>query len=755
MQDQDSPSSTHHFRREVTERFGVLPNFFCSADAAPGLIEELWKFARSAYLDSPLPSLFKERLFVHLSRFCRVRYCIVRHVGFLIGQGRPAGDAAAAPETIDCVVEMLRRPVPSGSSLAEVLERLERSYPTGRLPDPRTQDESDLFDALTIMFLSPRAAARASAAVRTAVGAATFELLVAYLAFIRTAHYWTEMHPELTFESDMQETMRAHAGLAALLLDTSEAELLQDGLEFRDTLQSLERTAAELRDREADLAQIERASGVASVNVDIANGLRGYRSAQYRRLHGLPSYVVTEAHDDWLARVHPADRERADRTLHEALAGPSLQYRSEYRIIRPNDGEERWILATGDIERDAAGAPTRLIGAHIDITERKRHEEALRRSEEQLREADQRKDEFLAMLAHELRNPLAPIRTGLELIRVAGDTPDAVERVRSLMERQVGHMVRLIDDLLDVSRITSGRIQLRREPTPLSSLVNNAVDANRAAISEKQIQLHVEIPESRCVLDVDPTRLIQVISNLLHNATKFTDSGGSIRLSASIGDSENRSPELTLSVKDSGIGIAPELLPRVFDLFAQGEQASSQTGLGIGLALAYRLVKMHGGQITAHSEGLGLGSEFVIRLPLSTQMPHAQPAEAVRPKAIHCSVIVIDDNRDAANAMTMLVEELGGECKTAYDGESGLRAVLSHRPDVVLLDIGMSSMDGYETCRRIRSMAGDDLIVVALTGFGQEEDKDNATRAGFSAHLTKPADPATLAKLLQQCSSGN
>ena len=245
------PSSELRFRREVTDRFGVLPNFFCSADAAPGLVEELWKFAKSAYLDNPLPSLFKERLFVHLSRFCEIRYCIVRHVGFLIGQGRPAGDADAAPETIEQVIELLRRPLPEGAAFTQILERLERVSPGGRLPEPRTECETDLFDALTIMFLSPRDAARARAAVRAAVGGATFELLVAYLAFIRTAHYWTEMHPELTYEPDMADVLRGHGELADLLLDTSEAELVQGGVRLRDTLHHLRRVEVALQESES------------------------------------------------------------------------------------------------------------------------------------------------------------------------------------------------------------------------------------------------------------------------------------------------------------------------------------------------------------------------------------------------------------------------------------------------------------------------------------------------------------------------
>ena len=261
-------SSTLRFRREVADRFGVLPNFFCSADAAPGLIEELWKFAKSAYLDSPLPSLFKERLFVHLSRFCEIRYCIVRHVGFLIGQGRPAGDADAGLETVEQVIEMLRRPLPEGSALTKVLERLERVSLGGRLPEPRTECETDLFDALTIMFLSPRDSGHARAAVRAAAGDATFELLVAYLAFIRTAHYWTEMHPELTYEPDMAEMLRGYGELADLLLDKSEAELVQGGVRLRETLNRLERVEGALLESESRHAFLLRLGDALRLLVD-------------------------------------------------------------------------------------------------------------------------------------------------------------------------------------------------------------------------------------------------------------------------------------------------------------------------------------------------------------------------------------------------------------------------------------------------------------------------------------------------------
>jgi len=382
------------------------------------------------------------------------------------------------------------------------------------------------------------------------------------------------------------------------------------------------------------------------------------------------------------------------------------------------------------------------------VTDRTRAEVALRQGEAELREAGKRKDEFLAMLAHELRNALAPIRTGLELIRLAGDTPGAVERVRSTMERQVGHMVRLIDDLLDVSRITAGKIALQRVPSVLNDLVTSAIDANRAALTAKRIELRIDLPQTPVVLDVDPTRFVQVVSNLLHNATKFTPAGGSVRLSAQVVDAAPAAPRVSIRVSDSGAGISPELLPRVFDLFTQGDRTSGEPGLGIGLALVHRLVRMHGGDVVARREGPGLGSEFEIILPLSTSADLSQPPPVDTAERLNRRVVIIDDNEDAANTMAMLVESLGGTVRVAYDGEEGIREVVAHRADVVLLDIGMQPLDGYETCRRLRQAVGADVMIVALTGWGQIQDKQKAAATGFDAHLTKPADPAKLRKLL-------
>jgi signal transduction histidine kinase/ActR/RegA family two-component response regulator len=400
------------------------------------------------------------------------------------------------------------------------------------------------------------------------------------------------------------------------------------------------------------------------------------------------------------------------------------------------------------------------FGAHIAsiVIERERAEETIRASEERLKDADRRKDEFLAMLAHELRNPLAPIRTGLQLVRLSGDTPGAVERIRPMMERQVGHMVRLIDDLLDVSRITSGKIHLQRQAASLAEVVNGAVEANRAVIEAAQLELSIHLPDTPPLLFIDPTRFIQVISNLLNNATKFTEPGGRIVVRGEMVTDGCGADELVLSVSDTGIGISSEMLPRVFELFTQGEHPTHrrQAGLGIGLALARRIIEMHGGRIDARSAGPGCGSEFRIYLPVRDVVGALSdsPPSTAAPGGVRRRVLIVDDNADAAETLASLVGTLGGEARTAADGPSGIRCASEFSPDVILLDIGMPGMDGYETCRRIRQeRRGKRAFIIAITGWGQEGDKRRAVEAGFDAHLTKPADPLVLERLLAEARS--
>ncbi|MEO7190492.1 MAG: ATP-binding protein, partial [Vicinamibacterales bacterium] len=396
------------------------------------------------------------------------------------------------------------------------------------------------------------------------------------------------------------------------------------------------------------------------------------------------------------------------------------------------------------------------FGAHIAsiVIERSRAEQTLLESEERLLDADRRKDEFLAMLAHELRNPLAPIRTGLELVRLAGDTPGAVERIRPMMERQVGHMVRLIDDLLDVSRITSGKVHLQMQPALLSTLVDGAVEANRAIIDAAGIDLTVALPEAPTPVLVDPTRFVQVLSNLLNNAAKFTPAGGRIAVRGQVAHGATDGAVLILAVEDNGVGISREMLPRVFDLFMQGERpAKPQAGLGIGLALARRIVEMHGGTLEGHSDGPGRGSEFTIRIPLleTVSGPSPDVPQPVERQSVEARVLIVDDNTDAAETLAALVSTLGGDVRTAADGQSGIDCASLFAPDLIFLDIGMATMDGYETCRRIRQEPfGQRASIVALTGWGQERDKHRAADAGFDAHLTKPVDPIVVERLLAE-----
>jgi CheY-like chemotaxis protein len=376
-----------------------------------------------------------------------------------------------------------------------------------------------------------------------------------------------------------------------------------------------------------------------------------------------------------------------------------------------------------------------------DVTER-------RQAEEDLREADRRKDEFIATLAHELRNPLAPIRNSLHIFRMAGIKDAAVERVADMMERQVQHMVRMVDDLLEVSRISRGKIELRRERTTLAAVIRNAVDTSMPLIEAARHGLTVHLPEDPLPIDADPVRLSQVFANLLNNAAKYTPPGGRIGVAVTV-----EQGMAVVCVSDNGEGIPPSMLGRVFNMFTQVDTGMrAQGGLGIGLTLARTLVHLHGGSIEAKSEGRGQGCEFVVRLPLALHEEDAQPAAEVHPRAAPLGlrrVLVVDDNHDAADSLGMLLQFLGAETMVVHDGKSALAAMSSFRPAVVLLDLGMPEMNGLEVARRMREdpgLAG--VTLVALTGWGQREDRRRTQEAGFDYHLVKPADVGTLQSIL-------
>ncbi|MBN9120704.1 MAG: response regulator [Planctomycetes bacterium] len=371
-----------------------------------------------------------------------------------------------------------------------------------------------------------------------------------------------------------------------------------------------------------------------------------------------------------------------------------------------------------------------------------------RRAADALREADRRKDEFLATLAHELRNPLAPLRNGLQILGLAR-SPETATRARAMMERQLGHMVRLVDDLLDISRVTSGKMRLRRELVEIRSVVESAVEASRPAIETGRHALAVKLPDERLWLRADPTRLAQVIGNLLTNAAKYTPDGGRVDVSV-----EREGGHTVVRVTDTGVGIPADMLPRVFDLFTQVDRhlERAQGGLGIGLALVKRLVEMHGGAITAESPGPDRGSTFVVRLPLAAGDPVPQgvsnvPAEA--PVARARRVLVVDDNADAAESLSELLALSGHTTQTALGGPEALSVIAKLRPDLVLLDIGLPGMSGYEVARALRADPScSELILVALTGWGSEEDRRRSAEAGFDYHLTKPVEREQLEGLL-------
>jgi signal transduction histidine kinase len=418
----------------------------------------------------------------------------------------------------------------------------------------------------------------------------------------------------------------------------------------------------------------------------------------------------------------------------------------EVFIERP-DGSRLPVIVNFEALKDARGEIVGAVTSFEDISERKRAEEALK-------EADRKKDEFLAILAHELRNPLAPIRNGLKILEMTRNKPEVAENAQSMMGQALQQMVRLVDDLLDVSRITTGKLKLRKEQVELSAVVNSAVETNRPLIDERGHKLTVMLPPEPILLDADPIRLAQVFSNLLNNSAKYTEERGGIRLSAQL-----QGDQAVVRVTDRGIGIAADHLPRIFHMFAQVDTASerSQGGLGIGLSLVKRLVEMHGGTIEAHSEGPGKGSEFVVRLPVITQTlsgsPTAEPGDrrSFLPKR---RILVVDDNRLSCKSTAMLLRLMGHEPVTAPNGLEGIECARTFRPDVMLLDIGLPRLNGYEVARRVRQEPwGKSIFLIAMTGFGQEEDRRRSVEAGFDDHMVKPIDLVELEKKLSELSA--
>jgi PAS domain S-box-containing protein len=445
---------------------------------------------------------------------------------------------------------------------------------------------------------------------------------------------------------------------------------------------------------------------------------------------------------------HPDEHAASAEAMRPLLEGETDCVAMERRF-RHKQGHYIWTQTIASLIRDRDGRPSSVVAIVEDITERKRAEDAIQ-------EGDRRKDEFLATLAHELRNPLAPICNSLHILRMAEGDATAHEPVIEMMERQINHMVRLVDDLLEVSRITRGKIELRVERVELAAVIRSAVESSRPLIEASGHRLAISLPTEPVLLTADPVRMSQVFANLLNNAAKYTDREGQIWLTAQIQRNEHSRAEVVVSVRDSGMGIAPEMLPRIFDMFTQTDRSRprAQGGLGIGLTLVRKLTELHGGRVEAKSEGIGRGSEFVVRLPLIGAVRPSPPEPRGQPARPHVSfsprrVLVVDDNRDAANSLGVLLGHLGLEPRVVYDGPSALEALATQQPHVVLLDLGMPGMDGYEVVRQARASSDNSNVVfIALTGWGQEEDRRKSKAAGFDHHLVKPVDITQLESLL-------
>jgi PAS domain S-box-containing protein len=425
-----------------------------------------------------------------------------------------------------------------------------------------------------------------------------------------------------------------------------------------------------------------------------------------------------------------------------ALQG-NREYNGQEIVVERPDGSRRTALEYANPIHDESGRLSGAVNVLVDISERKQAEDVLR-------EADRKKGEFLALLAHELRNPLAPLRNGLQIIRLASNDSAAIDRARAMMERQLSHMVRLIDDLLDLSRMNTGKIALHKERIDLGTVVQDAVDAARPLIESAGHHFTIKLSPRPIFIDGDRTRLSQVFANLLNNSAKYTERGGHIQLIV-----EQQGSDAVVTVTDNGVGIPADLLPQIFDMFIQVDEAvgRAQGGLGIGLNLVRGLVEMHAGRVEVSSAGPGQGSEFAVRLPVALPLPCcAGPGgttENATPGGSRRRILVVDDNRDSATSLALMLKIMGHETAAAYDGVEAVDAAASFRPDIVLLDIGLPRLNGYDACRQIREQAwGKETVMIAVSGWGQREDKDRSRQAGFNFHLVKPLEPAALERLL-------
>jgi PAS domain S-box-containing protein len=445
--------------------------------------------------------------------------------------------------------------------------------------------------------------------------------------------------------------------------------------------------------------------------------------------------------------THPEDLP-GNLALFGRLLSNGTPFELEKRYLRP-DGSVVWVHNTVSVIRGSGGEPQSVIAVTIDITERRKAEAALL-------DAARRKDQFLAMLAHELRNPLAPIRNAAQVLKAVGVDDPSGDWAREVIERQVQHLTRLVDDLLDVSRITSGKVVLQREPLDVATIVSRAIETTRPLIDARRHQLVAILPPAPLEVEGDLTRLVQVVANLLNNAAKYTDEGG--RLSIEV---TRQGAAVVISVRDNGLGISADLLPHIFDLFTQADRSldRSQGGLGIGLTLVRQLVEMHGGSVEAKSDGPRRGSQFIVSLPARLApatgaggSPDAPPVVATAP----LRVLVVEDNVDSAEMLGFMLTLAGHDTRTAHDGEAALDVARRFQPQVILCDIGLPGLNGYDVARQLRAQPEfRHTRLIAVSGYGQDQDRRRSRDAGFDHHLTKPVEPGALTALLGALGAGD
>lgn len=517
----------------------------------------------------------------------------------------------------------------------------------------------------------------------------------------------------------------------------------------REQAQELKLKTEKLIQVEARLILAQKAGHAGVFDWDIINN-KIIWTRQLEELFGLPEGGFGGTYQSWIERVYDGDRLGIETAFNSWMTQHPEYIESDYRIIRANDHRLRWLHVNAHLSYSKDGTPARMIGTNTDITERKQYEEALRIANEQLREDDQRKNEFLGMLSHELRNPLTPIKNSLYIINRVEAGSDKAKHALQVMARQVDLLIRLVDDLLDITRITRNKIQLQLKRLELNELVERTLEDHRLIFEKAGVQLKFQAAPTSICIEGDEDRLSQVVGNLLSNAVKFTSEGGHVSVSVSA-DTDNR--QAILQVTDTGKGFAPEFADKIFEAFMQTDTTldRSKGGLGLGLALVKGLIELHGGSISANSAGPGKGSQFTIRLPLIINTPGKnmpeQPAAEKTPNPLH--ILIIEDNVDIANSLSEVLELNRHKVSVVYNGCDGIAKAHELHPDIIFCDIGLPGMDGYAVARAIRA---DETLkkthLVALSGYAQPEDLQHTAEAGFEKHLAKPPNLEQVNKII-------